>query len=136
MIKVAGIWERGWTAPIMEIELWRFMLREYAIDGFIMTPISGIADDFVTEYKGLEQAIDANPDFTKVHVDAGSNVNLEDFDHPENALYLFGTANHDTLHCKDESHLTVKIPTVTNQAGFWPHQAAAIILYDRYLKSL
>jgi hypothetical protein len=135
MIKVAGMWERGWTAPIMEIEQWRFMLREYNIEEFIMTPVSGIADDFVTEYETLEQAIDANPDLTVVHVDADADVNLEDFNHPENALYLFGSANHDTDFCKEDGHLSVKIPTINNQAGFWPHQAASIILNDRFLKS-
>lgn len=135
MIKIAGIWEQGWTTPIMEMDLWRFMLKEFAIDEFIMTPISGIADDYVVEALNLEQVIFNNSDFTVVHVDAAADVSLEDFVHPKNGLYLFGTANHNTAFCEEAGHMKVKIPTAVNQAGFWPHQAAVIILYDRFLKN-
>lgn len=135
MIKIAGIWEIGWTTPIMEMDLWRFMIAEFNVDEFIMSPISGIANNLVKEVVSLDQAIHDNPHLNVVHVTADADVDLTDFAHPLDALYLFGTANHDTVSCMEVGHQAVRIPTLTNQGGFWPHQAAAIILYDRYLKS-
>ena len=120
----------------MEIDLWRFMMAEFIIDELIMSPISGITNNLVKEVVSLAQAIKDNPLLDVVHVTADADVDLADFAHPLNALYLFGTANLDTVSCMKEGHQAVRIPTVMNQAGLWPHQAAAIILYDRNLKGL
>ena len=134
MIKIAGIWEQGWNTPIKEYDLWWYMLREFDVNEFIMTPVSGIDAD-VTEMKSLEDAIKANPELTVVHVDEDGESDLLGFTHPENALYVFGRTSNSSLVYKTEGHLSVRIPTPNNFAGFWANQVAALVLYDRYLKS-
>ena len=49
MIKIAGLWELGWNTPIKEVEQWEFPLRDYGVDEFIMSPVSGISNNAVKE---------------------------------------------------------------------------------------
>ena len=42
MIKVAGHWELSWNAPIKEVELWNFPLRDFNVSEWYMWPVSGI----------------------------------------------------------------------------------------------
>lgn len=53
IVKVAGIWELGWNTPIKEIELWEYPLRDFGVDAFYMTPITGIQSQFVQEASRL-----------------------------------------------------------------------------------
>jgi len=136
MIKLAGIWERGWNTPIKEIDLWEYPLREYSIDQLYMTPVSGIVSDYVTELNSLHEVILENKDMTLVFVDEKATTFLEDFTHPENALYIFGKAGTSALRLLREGiDKSVCIQTPTNQGMLWPHQAASILLYDRFKKS-
>jgi hypothetical protein len=49
MVVVAGMWELGWNTPIKEIDLWRYPLKDFGVDRFYMTPISGIESKKVIE---------------------------------------------------------------------------------------
>lgn len=129
---IAGLWELGWNTPISEIELWHLMLRDFGVDEFFMTPISGIKSNHVTEKASLEEIIEANKDKTIVFVDERAETELSDFEHPKNALYVFGKANFSPLlGMKKDNHLSVRIDTNQDKGLLWPHQAASIILYDR-----
>lgn len=135
MIKVAGLWELGWNTPIKEMDLWEYPLREFAVDELIMSPVSGIKAR-VTEVASIEDAIANNPDLTPVFCHESAECSMTDFDHPENALYIFGKANcspFNNLHKKVASQ-SVRIETPSNKGMLWPHQAASIVLYDRFTK--
>lgn len=41
-IKVGGVWELNWNAPLQESWLWTFVLREFGITDWHMTPVTGI----------------------------------------------------------------------------------------------
>jgi len=99
-----------------------------------MTPISGIDAD-VSERKNLNDVIEENPDLEVIHIDENGDMDLENFIHPENALYIFGRTSSSTLSIKEEGHHSVRISTINNLAGFWANQVAALVLYDRYLKT-
>ena len=130
MIKVAGCWELGYNTPIMEYDLWHFPLRDFGVDEFIMTPVSGI-DREVTEYKLIQDAIDANPILIPVFVDEKGSTELRDFEHPKDALYILGNAGNTQY---KNTGISLKVKTVANDALLWPHQAICIVLYDRMQK--
>jgi len=131
-VSIAGMWELGWNTPISEIELWHLMLRDFGVDKFYMTPVSGIKSSKVIEMTTLEDIIEANKDKTIVYVDERSETELSDFKHPENALYVFGKANYSPFMADmKEGDMSVKIKTIENKGLLWPHQAASIVLYDR-----
>lgn len=133
MIEVAGIWEDGWNVPLMECVQWEMMLREFNIEHLNMTPITGIAmpwgaAPWISEYSSMDEVLEAKPELTPVFVTERAETALDDFEHPENALYVFGRANKDAEVL--EGALTVKISP--GKGCLWAHQACAIVLYDRF----
>jgi tRNA(Leu) C34 or U34 (ribose-2'-O)-methylase TrmL len=77
--------------------------------------------------------------FTRVLVQPQNGRNLQgehsliDFVHPENAVYIFGP---DDGHLQAAAYDTsVYIPQADGRTVLWSHQAAAIVLYDRLVKS-
>lgn len=139
IVKVAGLWEIGWNTPIKEVELWEFPLRDFEIDGFYMTPVSGIQYPFVKEMNTLDQVIEENPDLTVVFVDEGAETPLTDFVHPKKALYILGkTSSSPFVTMKRDQDLAVRIETKAGHSSsglLWAHQAITVVLYDRLKKS-
>lgn len=133
VVKVLSFWEQGWNTPIKEYDLWHFPVREFQIDEFIMIPISGI-DGEVTEYKDFE---DVNTsDVTIVWIDENGEDDLQDFEHPENAMYVFGRTSLAPMNIyKKDGDKSVKITTLENKGLLWGHQAMVLVLYDRMLKN-
>ena len=133
MVKVAGIWERGWNTPIKEYDLWRMVVDEFQVDELIMTPVSGINKN-VIEMANMQEVIEAYPDLEPVFVDENGETELANFKHPEKALYIFGKGSYSPLHLS-QGNLSVKVMTPTNLGLMWPHQVLAILLRDRWLSA-
>lgn len=133
MIEVAGSWELGWSAPINEIDLWHYVMRSFRVERMSMTPVTGIVGKLLDEYPNYEEILAAKPDLTPVFVDENGAVELRDFQHPENALYVFGKANHTPFPQLGGGHLSVRIDC-TVMGLLWPHQALAVVMYDRCSK--
>lgn len=139
MIKIAGIWDYSWNIPILEMDQWVVIVREFEIDEFIMTPVSGIQNANLTgEKASLQDVLDEHADYTKVFVDEQGATNLKDFVHPSgNVLYLFGRTNYSPFtDLVQEGDLSVKITTPANLGMLLSHQSAGIVLLDRYNKWL
>jgi hypothetical protein len=135
VIKIAGMWELGWNTPIREIDIWEVVVREFNVDQFYMTPISGIRSNIVTERKSIDDVLEENQDITKVFVDVKAETSLNDFDHPKDAIYVFGKAGRSPLYDKKENDLTLRVNTPNNTELLWPYHICSIILYDRFLKN-
>jgi len=135
-IKVAGMWELGYCAPLTEFDLWAFPLRDFGVAEWIMAPVSGVQKK-VTEVERLGDAIAANPELTVVFVDEAGETPLQDFEHPENALYVLGRANFSPMRSfgADHEHVSVRVETQEAKGLLWPHQAIVIVLYDRARKA-
>jgi len=132
MIKVAGLWELGYSAPLTEYDTWHFMLRAFEVDEWCMSPVSGLSKEELTERASLGTFIEENPALTTVAVDEHGVIPLRDFSHPPNALYLTGKAGRSALAL---GSVSVRIETPSDAQGLlWPHQALAIVLYDRQVK--
>ena len=133
-VAVAGVWELGWNTPIKEIELWEYPLRDFGIDAFYMTPVSGIHSSAVVERHTIEEILSENEDLVHVFVDERGTHELPTFSHPRNALYIFGKASLSLHPMARPGDITLRIPTPHNLATLWPHQCAALVLYDRFMK--
>lgn len=134
-VKVGGMWELGWSAPITEADLWMYPLRDFAVDEWHMTPISGIANRQVREHASVGEMLSACGDVTVVFVDERADIELRDFTHPDDAMYVFGKANYSPLlsHRKP-GDVAVRFDTAATDGLIWPHQAMTVILYDRMVK--
>lgn len=132
-IEVAGIWEEGWNTPIKEADLWEMGARAFEVDAINMSPVSGIARKRITEYHSMEVVITAKPHLTRVYVDENGAVELADFEHPTDALYIFGKCGQSPFMQDTEGHLSVRIDC-PKMGMFWPHQAMVLVLRDRSLK--
>lgn len=131
MVKVAGIWDLGWNTPIMEFDLWAFLLRDFEVDEFCMTPISGIAKPLV-ERRSIEEYVEENRHLPIVAVDENGETPLAEFEHPTDVLYILGRASRSVLSLGTQS---VHVETPSGAQGLlWPHQALGIVLYDRQVK--
>lgn len=132
MIEVAGMWELAWNTPIKECELWDYALREFGLRHLNMTPISGIFAKWIDEYESLEEIIEAKTDLTPVFIDEHGEVELREFQHPENVLYILGKGTFSPFSnmAKNYDAQSVRIDSV-KPGCLWPHQALALVLYDR-----
>ena len=134
MIKVAGVWELGWNAPVSEHPLWEFVLRSYGVREWYMAPVSGIQKR-VTEVRDVLEAVELNPDLTPVYVDEDGDSSLDPFVHPTDAIYVLGKAGYSPWTASGKSGMSVRIKTKVHGGMLWPHQCIAMVLHDRLVKS-
>lgn len=136
MIKVVGCWELGYNTPLVEFDQWAFPLRDFGVDEFIMTPVSGIdRKKFFKEDVDIPTVVEHNPELTPVYFDEQGTTLLQDFVHPENALYILGKASYSPWIANGSNGISVKIPTSFNGGLLWPHQVICMALYDRMMKA-
>jgi hypothetical protein len=145
-IKVAGRWELSWNTPIKEAELWNLVLRDFEIKDWYMWPVSGIRHNeeqsvHLHEYHDFKDILEDNKDIVHVYVEPNNpvyphnGVDLRDFKHPKNVLYIFGSVGFNPIiGSKREKDLSVTIPTIQNKGVPWPHQCLFVVLYDRLVK--
>lgn len=135
---VAGMWDLAWNTPIKEIDLWRYPLQDFGVDKHYMTPITGIQNRHVEERASLEEILEENKHHKLIFCDERAKTELRSFKHPGKALYIFGRANYSPLlSMKGENDLELRIETPHDKGGLlWGHQAAGIILYDRFMKGI
>ena len=144
---VAGNWELSWNSPIKEAEQWNLMLSDFGVSEWYMWPISGIKHNQsnmvnLYEKENLKQILDEHPDVIRVFFEPANprtgekGIALEEFEHPDNVIYIFGSAHFNPVSAhKREQDVVITIPTINNMGGLWPHQCLAICLYDRVVKS-
>jgi hypothetical protein len=134
--EVIAHWEIGWDTPWQEYSWWKHPLQEFGVNEFHMIPRTGIQRPGVIEFNHLQEAYDKFPAHTVVFVDESADDELQNFVHPENALYVIGKTSYSPYVNRGniQNYKCVKIPSIANDGGFWGNQAISIILYDRYLK--
>jgi len=119
--------------PSPEVEYksrWKFLVM--GLDGIYMAPVTG--NESVIEVEDVMEAVAANPNLTPVLVDECSPNRLQDFEHPRDAIYIFGRTGMSFFGgWKGESVSIEPLDELTSYLQ--PDQAAAIVLYDRMRKS-
>ena len=140
MIKVAGNWEYGWLESKQELFIWSLLLREFEIRDLYMWPKTGIKkiepDVELYERETIKEILDENRNLKHVYfetqrmvIEPNIAINLKDFEHPKDALYIFGSANYSSIFGnKTDDDLIVTVSTLKNLSVAWPHQILAIVL--------
>lgn len=135
MIKVVGAWEVGWSTPWMEYDLWHFTMRDFGVDEWIMTPVTGIVKQNIVEAADIDKVVADNPTLAPVYLDENGETDLTVFTHPANALYILGKASYSPwVGAGSPAGKSVRIVTPLQAGLLWPHQAIGIVLYDRISK--
>lgn len=146
MIKVLGHWEIGYMTPIQEQYYWSWVLRDFNVSDWLMTPVSGISHYQETkvnlkEFKDFKSALEKNDSLKRVFLEPRTKHQnpdttwLHDFEHPEDCIYVFGSAHSNpTLANFREQDEIVSIKTLDDRGVLWANQALAITLYDRMIK--
>jgi hypothetical protein len=147
MIKVAGHWELTYMTPIQEAFYWDYVLRDFEISEWLMTPISGIRHNQhliinLNEFHTTTEMLDSCAELPRVFLEPRTShqnpdtIWLHEFVHPESCTYVFGSgAINPTLAHTREQDVVVSIKSVNDGGVFWGNQTLAITLYDRMVKS-
>jgi len=146
MIKVLGHWEIGYMTPIMEAHHWNLILREFAIKDWLMSPVTGIkhleeSRVNLIEFHSFDDALE-NEKLPRVFLEPRTSHHnpettwLHDFVHPEECIYIFGSAhfNPSLGRLKEQDHV-VSIKTIIDNGVPWAYQCLFVVLYDRMMKS-
>ena len=124
----------------------RYMYQywDYSCRGFGLEPSSFVFVDLEGTLAGLnppnkifdtlEEALDSFPDFIPVYIHGSGKTKLSEFNHPENAVYIFGP-NWDSMAVPEDA-VCVSIPAPDPVIGIdlFSHVALGIVLYDRFIK--
>jgi hypothetical protein len=107
-------------------------MKDFGVDEIAMTPVSGIRlNNKVKEFNSIEDMVEYY-NLPVIICARNGETSLEEFEHPKDALYLFNRTSGGELPVKKGLSLSIK--TKLNAAMLWGHQAASIIMYDRFIK--
>jgi hypothetical protein len=145
MVVVAGHWEIGYNTPMIEAYQWQFPINEWKVDKWLMCPVSGIKVGSnklgLEEFADYEKMLESCPDLVRVFIEPRTKhqnpdtIWLDDFEHPEDAVYIFGSAHYNpTLKHKREQDFVVSIKTKIDSGGLWPSQCLCLVLDDKRRK--
>jgi hypothetical protein len=145
MVTVAGHWEIGYNTPIIEAYQWEFPILEWEVDRWLMCPVSGIRKHNpnldLTEFHNYDEMLQFCGRLTRVFLeprtkhDNPETIWLDDFQHPEDCVYVFGSAHKNpTLGYKREEDSVVTIKTQIDRGGLWPSQCLCLVMDDRRKK--
>jgi hypothetical protein len=133
-VKIAGCWdEKMLPSPAVEYKSrWKFLVLGFKLDGIYMAPVTG--NTSVIEVEDVMEAVAANPNLVPVLVDECSPNRLQAFDHPQDVLYIFGRTGQSFFGGWEGESVSIEPPNELT-SYLQPDQAAAIVLYDRMVKS-
>lgn len=116
---IIALTEKGYYKEYTEQLMWYHLAKAFDQDFEIVQEVSDIA---------------IPKDSTVVIVDETGDTNLDDFEHPENAVYIFGRAGIQRLQERIYCDHVIRIDT-PNKICLFAEEAAAIVLYDRAKKN-
>jgi hypothetical protein len=133
-VKIAGCWDTLMLpSPAVEYNSrWRFLVRGFDLDGIYMAPVMGCQR--VIEVEDIMEAVEVNKNLVPVLVDECSPNQLQSFEHPQDALYIFGRTGMSFFGGWEGVSVSIEHPHKLT-SYLQPDQAAAIVLYDRMIKS-
>lgn len=146
-VKIAAYWDVWFQHRENEYDIcWRFMVKHFGVNEIIMLPNMNATEKIVLDYtevplvemNNIHEVLAVNPDLTPIMVDERGTTSLQEFQHPENVLYIFGRTGYNPMDqfspWTGQSVVIPSIPQYMGDALLHPNQAAAIILYDRMNK--
>lgn len=136
MIVVAGLWELSWDTPMTEMRHWETTIRDFEVDNFYMSPVTGIKNKWVVEKHNIDEVLELYPSLPKIYITETGDIPLSEFEHPKDALYIFGKGNYspfNNLSKKGDYSVRIEIPAKKDL--LLATNCATVILYDRFIKN-
>ena len=136
-VHILGLWELGYNTPLLELDVWQYPLREFNVNQFYMSPCTGVQSDRLIEVNNPLDVINKfrRDNIPVVFIDERGSIELQNFVHPENVLYVFGKVSQSAWAAYGtNTDQSVFIKTLANTGMMWPHQCAVTLLYDRMNK--
>lgn len=124
IVEFLALSERGWFDVTVERRIWRQLTAAFGA-----SRVSFVPEDFVDIAHGLN----ASPCTPVFLIPGDDGQDLATFAHPRDAVYVLGNAHYGNRR-EAVGHQVVRIAT-PNDVDFFGMQAAAIVLYDREVKS-
>lgn len=133
----------GGDLPQSTMSTWVHDVKAFGADKIIMIDKTSYQignyykhnDDSIIfqRYESLETCMDSNPDNTWVFVEMDEkSVDLKQFTHPENPVYVVG-ADFSRILSEKEPDIWLKIPMLHHRP-LYAHVAMMTVLYDRMIK--
>jgi len=146
------IWDRGWSHPDYELNMWLDIATAFDVDFVAMVPNLKYGErsekPYLYQYDSVEGALDdikskyENITFVFLEPKSIADANnvpcesLTTFDHPKDALYIFGNSSRSNIGLVniDRGDKVVYVPTIVEHQ-IWSIQVVAVVLYDRAKKA-
>jgi hypothetical protein len=134
MITLVGTWEHGWLDPEVESFMWKQLIKAYQVDRVIFSPTKLKQRSYPEQAETMEDSLNMSTG-KRVFLIPGQGESLVNYNHPNDAVYIFGNAmkSNQDLVTKDDD--VVNIPT-PDDIDFFAINAVAITLYDRKIKNV
>jgi hypothetical protein len=136
MITVVGMWEPGYTLEQTYIEdtIWKQTLSAFGVDRFCMVTYPEVELPNVShpeQFSSIEETL-ASTEGERVFLTfpAEGAVSMRDFNHPADAVYIFGRPGDDLLSYIQPGDHQVHIDT-PNNVDMLGCSCVAAVLYDR-----
>ena len=141
MVTILGMWEPTWmSAERTERRLWKQTVQAFAVDTWAMSPAQGGEFTSPVQYADLAAMLAAHPGPKTFLIPedtattAGlSFVDLPDYAHPTNAIYVFGSGTVNMVDHVTEADDVVCICTPGSTHMFAPGVVVAVLV-DRCSK--
>ncbi len=136
-ITVLGMWEAVWMeAERTERLLWKQTINAFAVDRWSMCSVQGGPFTRPTQHTDVAAMLAAHPGPKTFLIPAErfeGSLDLADYEHPDNAIYVFGNTNQSLAGHVTEADEVVSIYTPVS-ADMFAHAVLAAVLYDRLVK--
>lgn len=134
MITLVSLWESGWLDQSVEAFMWRQLVEAFGVDRLIFCPEALERRKRPEQFPDLDAAL-ADTEGTPVYLIPQHGQALQLFEHPEDAVYIFGNACQSNINnARRDGTIIVQVPT-PKPVDFFAVNAAAMVLYDRMMKS-
>jgi len=117
MVTLLALWERGWFDLKVESFMWRQLANAYDVEHRLC--------EAILDFGGLQGE--------RVFLDPFKGESLDEFEHPEDVVYVFGKAEDNNHRHIQHTDGVVRICT-PKPCDLFAIQAAAIVLDDRRRK--
>lgn len=137
-VTVLGLWEHDWMdAERTERRLWKQTIQAFAVDQWCMAPVRGGPFTSPIQYTSTEEMLASHPGpktFLIPSTTLKGASSLKNYEHPENAIYVFGNVPDNLVRYVTDADDVVNIETPVGAALF-AVAAMSMVLYDRHAKS-
>lgn len=136
-VTVLGMWERWLEPERFERRVWKHTIQAFKVDRWGMCDVAGGPFTSPVQYADLATMLAAHPGPKTFLIPPGrieGTGNLSEYEHPENAIYVFGRGGENLVKHVTPADDVVSIHMPLGGAELYAAVALGQVLYDRQVK--